>query len=239
MRAVASRDGLRTIPYALIPSASSASSRFSSREIPNTARPGGVVFIGMDAMPESERRALRDAALAGGNAARGAFEALWTRFRARLVVYARSWRAFGPADADDAASEALIAAFRGLARYDSARPLEPWVYAVASRRFADLARAAKRRPARAFAEGELDALADGARAHDEGLARGDLAGRVRAAIAELPWPERRLAVLAFYEELPSAEIGRILSMPPGTVRWRLAALRRRLAAAFPEAVHAR
>ena len=44
----------------------------------------------------------------GGNAARGAFEALWTRFRARLVVYARSWRAFGPADADDAASEALL-----------------------------------------------------------------------------------------------------------------------------------
>lgn len=190
-------------------------------------------------MPESERRALRDAALAGGDAARDAFEALWTRFRARLVVYARSWRVFGAADAEDAASEALIAAFRGLARYDAALPLEPWLYAVASRRFADLARAARRRPARAFSDGELETLADASRNHDEVLARGDLAGRVRAAIAALPDTERRLAVLAFYEELGSAEIGRVLSMPAATVRWRLATLRRRLAAAFPEAVHAR
>ena len=193
----------------------------------------------METMPESERRALRDAALAGGDAARVAFESLWERFRARLVVYARSWRAFGASDADDAASEALIAAFRGLARYDAARPLEPWVYAVASRRFSDLARAAARRPARAFAEGELEALADASRGHDEALARGELVDRIRAAIAELPDAERRLAVLAFYEELSSAEIGRILSMPPGTVRWRISVLRRRLEAAFPEAVHAR
>ncbi|MBN1241658.1 MAG: RNA polymerase sigma factor [Spirochaetales bacterium] len=192
----------------------------------------------MDTMPESERRALRDAALAGGDAARTAFGSLWERFRARLVVYARSWKTLGGAGSEDAVSEALIAAFRGLARYDPARPIEPWVYAVASRRFADLAREAKRRPARAFAEGELDSIADPSRAHDELLVRGELADRVRAAIADLPEAERRLAVLAFYEELSSADIGRVLAMPPGTVRWRISVLRRRLEAAFPEAVHA-
>ncbi len=54
-----------------------------------------------------------------------------------------------------------------------------------------------------------------------------------ALCAELPPPQRAAVVLRFYEDLPFAEIGRILGCPESTARSHvhraLAALRQRLA----------
>ncbi|TFG83279.1 MAG: sigma-70 family RNA polymerase sigma factor [Spirochaetales bacterium] len=174
-------------------------------------------------------RTLKEDAMDGGSRARAAFERLWAAYYVRLRAFARTWKAIGPSAADDAAAEALITAFRGLHLYEPAAPLTPWIYTVARRRFGDIARALARHPASGFVPGQLEALPDTSDGPEQAAIDGDLAGRVRAAMSGLPEEDRRLAVLRFYEELTSAQIGRICGMPSGTVRWRLGLIKRRLA----------
>ena len=53
---------------------------------------------------------------------------------------------------------------------------------------------------------------------------------VEAALAALPARRRAVVVLAELEQLPAAEVARLLGMRPATVRWHLARARRELLA---------
>ncbi len=174
---------------------------------------------------------IRDGALAGGESARRAFSRLWRAYYRRLSVFAASWRGLPVSEREDAVSEALIAAFSGLAGYDPLRPLTPWVYRVAASRFSDAAGRARRAVCLSYPEGpEPEAPEDPARRIEER----DLADRCRKAIAELPEGDRRIAHLRFLEGLSSQDIGRALGLPAGTVRWRIHAIRRAVALAAGE-----
>lgn len=194
-------------------------------------------------MEEIDGAALRAGAIAGGDEAKAAFEALWRAWYRRLRVFASSYRGLPASDRDDAVSEALIAAFGALPAYDTARPLSPWLYRVAANRFSDLARRGRRAaaaslgaaPEPAFgSDGPNRAQAPEPAAPDDpasDAAERDLAERCGLAIRGLGGRDRRIAMLAFHDGLGSAAIGAALGMPAGTVRWRLGAIRRTIRAA--------
>lgn len=193
-------------------------------------------------MGNAEGKNIRDGALAGGLAAREAFARLWRGYYVRLSVFAASYRGLPSSEREDAVSEALIAAFRGLGHYDPERPLAPWVYRVAANRFADAARRARRVSSLRL---EPHGTEDGGRGSDgfdppasedlEGRAIDrDLADRCRVALAALPGEDRRIAHLRFLEGMSAAEIGRALGVPAGTVRWRIHAIRKSVAEAVGE-----
>jgi RNA polymerase sigma-70 factor (ECF subfamily) len=52
--------------------------------------------------------------------------------------------------------------------------------------------------------------------------------RVRAALEKLPERQRTIMQLASFDGLNSTEIGALLELPPGTVRWELHEARRAL-----------
>ena len=56
----------------------------------------------------------------------------------------------------------------------------------------------------------------------------DDADAVRNAIARLPEPLRTVVVLHYFDDLPLSEIGKVLSVPLGTVKFRLHRARREL-----------
>ena len=177
---------------------------------------------------EGDGAALREEALAGGERARAAFEQLWRLYYRRLLAFAATWRGLPGPEREDAVAESLIAAFVSLECYDPARPLAPWLYRLAANRFSDAARRAARTSRLMPGEGMGGALAfdpPDSRPVEEGVAERDLVERCGRAIGELSDVDRRIAVLRFYEGLGSAEIGRILGMPAGTVRWRVARIR--------------
>ena len=53
-------------------------------------------------------------------------------------------------------------------------------------------------------------------------------GEALDLLAKLPTPEREIAALHYIEEMPLVEIARAMSIPEGTVRWRLHQARARL-----------
>ncbi|MGH9268304.1 MAG: RNA polymerase sigma factor [Acidimicrobiales bacterium] len=127
-----------------------------------------------------------------------------------------------PADAADATQEALIAAARGLARFDGRSRFSTWIYRVATNASLDELRR-RRRHARPWApagdDGARPEPADPAPAVDATVA-GHL--DVTAALAGIPADFRAAVVLRDLCDLDYSEIAAVLGVPIGTVRSRIA-----------------
>lgn len=159
-------------------------------------------------------------AAAGGD--RVALERLLRLHEPRLAVLCR--RMCGPADAEDALQDALVAIVRGISRFDGRSAFSTWAYRVATNACLDELRRRRRRP---LPTDEVPETSPAAPA-DEGGAATDR-DELLAALAELPVEFRGPVVLRDVMDLDYAEIGEVLGLPPGTVRSRIARGRARLA----------
>jgi|YNPBryantNP2012_1023418.scaffolds.fasta_scaffold10503_3 RNA polymerase sigma-70 factor (ECF subfamily) len=184
---------------------------------------------------DSAERALIDRAAAGDREAR---RALFERhreaaYRTALRITARE------EDALDVVQDAFIRAFERLAEFQRDSGFRTWLLRIVVNRALDVLRARKVRATAPLDDGRGLAEAQFLRHDDEGrpevqFARGELAARVRAAVATLP-PEQR-AVLALYAtgEMTYGEIADALGIPIGTVMSRLYHARRRLFELLPD-----
>ncbi|HET7505342.1 MAG TPA: sigma-70 family RNA polymerase sigma factor [Kofleriaceae bacterium] len=157
-------------------------------------------------------------------------------------VYAAALHILGNhSDADDAAQEAFVRAYRGLTSFDGRADFFTWLYRITVNTALNALRAGKRGAAlsqRGGAEaahvgGRPEALGQEVLnpAHQAQQA-GEVA-RVLEAVAQLSRALRVTIVLATIEEIPHKQIAEILDIPEGTVAWRInearRLLRRRLA----------
>jgi RNA polymerase sigma-70 factor, ECF subfamily len=136
----------------------------------------------------------------------------------RLVVDAE--------DALDATQEALIAAARGISRFDGRSRVTTWLYRIATNAAIDELRRRQRRPV------PLDALPEPAPGSDGPTDAVDARLTVDAALASVPEEFRVAVVLRDLCDLDYAEIAEVLGVPPGTVRSRIARGRAALEAAL-------
>lgn len=136
-----------------------------------------------------------------------------------------------PDDADDAAQDAFLSAWRALDRFDTAQPAGPWLARIAVNAARDLQRRRTVRRTEAIPESYADRRGGGPEAQtDSALLR----ERLDAALAELPERQRVALVLFEVEGYRHAEIGALLGVPEGTVRSDVFHARRRLRAALGE-----
>jgi RNA polymerase sigma-70 factor (ECF subfamily) len=135
-----------------------------------------------------------------------------------------------PDEADDAAQDAFLAAWRGLDRVDPRRPFAPWLLRIAVNAAVDRTR--RRRVRRT--EPLDDTTPGNDPLPDRAAERAFLWDRLVGALDELP-PRLRAAVVLFeVEGYAHAEIAAILGVPEGTVRSDVHHARRRLRAALAE-----
>jgi RNA polymerase sigma-70 factor (ECF subfamily) len=169
-----------------------------------------------EAEADGEELALIDRARAGDMAAA---DCLITRYRQRVVRLAA--HVLGSADeAEDAAQEAFIRAFRSLKSYRSDARFYTWLYRIVVRVCLD-----RRRLASWRAETPLDLVAAGIASSGAELAEADLLMAVRSLMAQLDPSMRAVLVLRELEGLEYEEIAKVLNIPVGRVRWRLHAAR--------------
>lgn len=110
----------------------------------------------------------------------------------------------GEADVEDAVQDALLTIHQIRATYDPARPIRPWLAAIAEHRALDRARATGRRGARETALDDVLSETLPGSLTNEGEAR--LAARdLRAAVAALPAGQRQAIELLKLQELSLAE----------------------------------
>ncbi len=147
---------------------------------------------------------------------------LLTRHYDRIYAVCRRL-AGNDADAADACQEAVMAIVRGLPRFDGRSSFRTWSYRVATNACLDELRRRSRRP--------LSLVNDHERPDDAPSLDQQVADRVTLDELWLRIPEefRAPVVLRDVLGMDYGEIAEVLSIPPGTVRSRIARGRRHLA----------
>ncbi len=159
----------------------------------------------------------------------GSFEALVLAHQDRL--YSIALRILGdPRDAEEAAQDALVRAYRALAGYEPARirelRLRPWLATIVlnlcrSRVSRRAARAAAARPALSLDAAELGTLeprADEASGPAATIVRRDARETWAALLMTLPATYRSAVVLRHVDGLSYPEVATALDRPEGTVK---------------------
>ena len=161
-----------------------------------------------------------------------AYDALLRAILPMLRGIARR-RIANPAEAEDAVQDALLSIHQLRHTYDPARPIRPWLVAIAERRAVPRLRRHGRRggretPIEAFGE---TLAAPAANTGEDRVAAAEL----RAAVKELPQAQRTALALAKLEDLPLAEASARSGMSVGALKVAthraVKALRRRLGVA--------
>jgi RNA polymerase sigma factor (sigma-70 family) len=155
------------------------------------------------------------------------FDALFASYSRDIVAYC-SWRAVSQSDAQDAAAEVFLTAWRRLDDVPDGDDARVWLYATARRVIANQRRSSRRRHAleeRLSVEAAASPHADGAD-RDEPL--------VHEALGRLRPRDREVLLLAEWEGLTPAQIAAVLGCLTVTARGRLHRARSRFRAAFEE-----
>ena len=143
------------------------------------------------------------------------------------MIRAVCWRILtNDADADDAAQNALISIARRIDSFDGRSEISTWIYRIATNAAIDELRRRRRRPL-PTQEDRLLSVVDSS--SERALSLVDNADYLNAALAQVPEEFRIALVLRDVADLDYEEIGRILGVPGGTVRSRIARGRARLA----------
>lgn len=157
-----------------------------------------------------------------------AFDALVVSFLPGVYRFLRGLGA-GQEDAEDAAQEAFIRAWKTLHRFDASRPFRPWLYQIAKRSYIDIVRKRRAVPVSELGDAfEKDGsaaatdaalgAADPAPLPDELFATEESRAQVRTALAKLSTLEQSVLSLRYDDVFSFEEIAQTLEKPAGTIR---------------------
>jgi RNA polymerase sigma-70 factor, ECF subfamily len=177
-----------------------------------------------DGWPATPEPAVLAAARAGDA---DALDELVRRHAGRAFVVA--YRLLGHReDAEDLVQDSFVAALRALDRFEDGRPFEPWLLRIVVNRGTN---ARKARALRSVAPIPADAAARGTSPLDA-AERSELRDWLRRALDTLPERRRQIMELFELDGFSAAEIGAMMDVAEGTVRWHVHEARHALRAAM-------
>jgi RNA polymerase sigma-70 factor, ECF subfamily len=157
--------------------------------------------------------------------------------RNRRAVFRAALAAVGSAtEADDVAQEAFVTAFQKLDGFRGESSFKTWLLAITWRKAIDRRKSVTRwmqrmvAPAHTSETGEewdpMDRVAAGGQSQEDELVTADLRKRLKPLIASLPKKLRDALLLAGSGDHTYDEIGKLLRIPTGTVKWRVSEARK-------------
>lgn len=179
---------------------------------------------------EATRGGQRDIALARAFADgdRSSLSEVYSRWGA--MIHGLAAKAVGPMDADDITQQVFISAWQSRTRYEPERaPLGAWLVGITRHRIADHL-GARHRGAEVTTEpsGLLANLDQESASNAWTVERIDGLLLLHQELEEIGDPQRRIVLLAFFEDMTHQQIAEHLQMPLGTVKSHIGRTLRRL-----------
>ena len=150
---------------------------------------------------------------------RASFERLYALYERRVFQYALSLLR-DAATAEEVVIDTLLAVWDGAARFGGSSKVSTWIFGIARHKALDAVRKAGRGGKRVAIE-EAAEVATADPGPDDLAQRLTVQKLLDGAIGGLSPDHREVLHLAFIEELPYEEIGRLLSLPLNTVKTRV------------------
>jgi len=152
------------------------------------------------------------------------------------LVYAHQGIAFrtayliagNAADAEDAAQDAFLKAWRALGRFREGAPFRPWLLQIVANEARNRRRSAGRRAHLALRAATEEPSGDAAPSPEASLLSAETRETLIAAVNELPEDQRTVIALRFFAGLSEHEVAEALGLPDGTVKSRSARALERL-----------
>lgn len=163
---------------------------------------------------DAEDQALVEAFKRGEDSA---FTALVIKYREQVYRFARRML-HGHEDASDVAQEVFIRVHRALYGFQGRSALRTWLYRITVNLCLDYSRRGSRDLLTGLQELEWESSTDDNDNPVQAAERSELARTVRAAIDALPPRQRAMVVLRVYQDLPYADVARIMGCAEGTVK---------------------
>jgi RNA polymerase sigma factor (sigma-70 family) len=163
-----------------------------------------------------------------------AFRVLFDFFAPRVRAFVAK-RSADSSVVEDVVQETFVNIWRKAHLYDPAKAsAATWVYTVARNARIDLVRKMNR-PALDMNDPAL--VADPVDTPHQLMSQAEESARLERALAGLPAEQREVLRLAFFADMPHAEVAKALGLPLGTVKSRIRLALRRIRAEFgaPEA----
>jgi RNA polymerase sigma-70 factor (ECF subfamily) len=138
-------------------------------------------------------------------------------------VAIRTAAAFAPdGDADDAAQEAFVKAYRALDRFRAGAPFRPWLLRIVANEARNRRRSAGRRAGLAHRSAEDRRPGEAAPSPESAILADEQRRWLHAAIATLRADDRDVIAARYFLELNEAETAELFAIPRGTAKSRLA-----------------
>lgn len=173
------------------------------------------------AVDSADQAVARDIALltAAASGEPAAFELLYDRYERRVYNYVRTF-VRQPALAEEVVIDTMLAVWHGARSYTQASRVSTWILGIARHKALDAVRKSGRHGADLPLD-EAATLVDPAESPVDGIDRNLNAQLMQRAIAQLSADHQEILRLAFYEDLPYAEIAALLAIPDNTVKTRV------------------
>jgi RNA polymerase sigma factor (sigma-70 family) len=125
------------------------------------------------------------------------------------------------AEAEDAAQEGLVKAFRALPRFRPGAPLRPWLLQIVANEARNRRRSAGRRASLALRAAAETRPGDAAPSPEAAVLGAEQRAELLAAVNTLREEERLVVACRYFLDLSEAETAAALDLRPGTVKSRL------------------
>ena len=136
------------------------------------------------------------------------------------------------ADAQDAAQEGLVKAWRALGRFRAGEPLRPWLLQIVANEARNRARSTGRRERLTLRAAGTVSSGEAAPSPEDAVLQADERRGLLAALEELPGQAREILACRYVLELSEAETASVLDVQLGTVKSRTARALDRLREAY-------
>ena len=126
----------------------------------------------------------------------------------------------GATEAEDAAQDGFVKAWRALGRFRPGAPFKPWLLRIVVNEAHNRRRSAGRRAHLALRAAAAEPSGDAAPSPEAALLSTETREALLAAVNELPDDQREVISLRYFLGLSAQEIAQILDLPEGTVKSR-------------------
>ena len=132
------------------------------------------------------------------------------------------------ADAEEAAQDGFVKAWRALGRFREGAPFRPWLLQIVANEARNRRRSAGRRAHLALRAAAEEPSGDAAPSPEASLLSAETRETLLAAVNGLPEDQRTVIALRFFVGLSEQEVAEALKLPTGTVKSRSARALERL-----------
>ena len=124
------------------------------------------------------------------------------------------------ADAEDAAQEGFVKAYRALGRFRSGEPFRPWLLKIVANEARNRRRSAGRRDALALRAAAEESSGEAAPSPETAAIDAERRRALLAAVETLPDEQRLVVTCRYFLDLSEEETAAVLDVPRGTVKSR-------------------